>query len=261
MSDRRELLERHGACFGEMHLALAFTDGITGEDAKKNSKGWKQTRPLQSAEQGRGVMAVGLTRNPIVVLGASGLVGIDVDGDAGRALLRTLAGEVRFPTTVTVISGGGGHLWYRPPAGDAREVVKVQLKTAVTVSADGYFVCPPARHPGGHVYHFVEGREPWTIEIAELPSRTIEVLAREGRLRKAAIRHEVGEIGTGDRHEHLRQISWAMRRYSGASQEAIEAALLAENELRCRPTKAEHLVRALAEYTYLNVDPIGEVDE
>ena len=48
-----------------------------------------------------------------------------------------------------------------------------------------------------------------------------------------------------------------MRRYSGASLAAIEAALLVENRTRCKPPKAEGLVTALAEYTYENVKPIG----
>ena len=107
----------------------------------------------------------------------------------------------------------------------------------MTISADGYFVCPPARHPEGRTYAFLEGREPWTIEIADLPKNAVAVLVSEARLRQAADRRTSGEINAGDRHEHLRAISYAMRRYSGASLEAIEAALLTENALRCKPPR------------------------
>jgi hypothetical protein len=262
VNDRAETLELHGRTYAGLHLAIAFTDGIEGEGAKI-ARGWKGTKPLSDPEFAAGYLAArGARRNPVVVLGTSNLIGVDVDGEQGRALLRRLG--VEFPRTVTVVSGrtdGGCHLWYRRPTDAPIGVVKVQFSREVTVSADGYFVVPPALHPEGRVYSFLEGREPWTIEIAELPPVTIDTLAREARLRKSALRHEDGKIGSGDRHEHLRQISWAMRRYSGASQEAIEAALLAENELRCRPQKAEHLVRALAEYTYENVNPIGDDDE
>jgi hypothetical protein len=259
LSNRRELLERCGAAYGELHLAIAFTDGIRGEAAKQNTKGWKATEPLASAEQGQAIMGSALARNPVVCLRASGLIGIDIDGEHGRTLTKHL--EVRLPRTVAVKTGDGGHLWFRSPENCPPDVVKVQLSDKLTTSADGYLVCPPARHPNGHTYLFIEGHEPWSIPIATLPLATTRLLAKEGRTSAARARAFSGPIEPGDRHEHLRRISYAMRRYSGASVEAIEAALLVENESRCSPPKAERLVRALAEYTYERVTPIGDDDE
>jgi hypothetical protein len=259
---RRELLERHGRVYGELGLAIDFTDGITGEAAKQNTVGWKRTLPLPHAARGAALLTSRLNRNPIVVLGASGLIGIDVDGKDGRALVRRLGLEL--PTTVTVVSGredGGTHLWYRRPEGVPVGVVKVQLAAKVTISADGYLVVPPARHPDGRTYAFLEGREPWTIPIAELPAETVVALSRADRTAASKRRRATGPVPPGDRHEHLRQISWSMRRYSGASEEAIVAALLTENELRCDPPKAERLVEALAKYTFEHVNPIGGDDE
>lgn len=257
---RTEHLQRLGAIYGRMGLAINFTDGISGDAAKANTRGWKRTERLHSAEQGRAIMATGLTRNPIVCLAASGLIGIDVDGARGRWLFRVLSAEVDFPTTVTVITGAGEHRWYRPPDGAPAGVVKVQLADRVVCSGDGYLVCPPAQHPSGHAYGFMPDQTPWDLEIATLPLATCERLAAATAEHRAHLRLVTGEINVGDRHEHLRQISWAMRRYSGASQAAIEAALLAENEARCSPPKPEHLVRDLAAYTYRNVTPIGGED-
>ena len=260
--DRSER-ELCGQVYGELGLAVNFTDGIRGDSAKENTRGWKQTEPLPHPARGVALLTSRLDRNPIVVLGASGLVGIDVDGAPGRSLLRNCGAD--FPTTVTVVSGredGGHHLWYRPPAGAPSGVVKVQLKDTVIASSNGYFVCPPARHPSGRTYRFVKGREPWTIPIAELPLATVERLASMARTARADRRRIVtGPVLPDNRHEHLRQISWAMRRYSGASLEAIKAALLAENAGRCQPPKDERLVHALAEYTFQHVRPIGDDDE
>ena len=178
--DRSER-ELCGQVYGELGLAVNFTDGIRGDSAKENTRGWKQTEPLPHPARGIALLTSRLDRNPIVVLGASRLIGIDVDGEPGRALLRAI--EAEFPRTVTVVSGrddGGHHLWYRPPAGAPPGVVKVQLKDKVIASKDGYLCCPPARHPSGRTYRFAEGREPWTIAIVELPLPTVELAGEHG---------------------------------------------------------------------------------
>lgn len=269
----REELERHGRVYGDLRLAIAFTNGITGEDAKKNDRAgvtaWKRARPLASADEGAALLAGrGLTHNPIVVLGASGLIGIDIDGadNDAQARARMHARDVShrhlsddLPATATVRSNGGVHLWYRAPEGCTPGFVKVQLTPErVTVSSDGYLVAPPARHPSGHAYAFLPGGAPWEIEIATLPLATVERLNRGARAAKSAmIVDTTSPISAGNRHEHLRRIAWVMRRYSGASLDAIEAALLAENTARCTPPKEERLVCALALYTYAHHAPKG----
>src|SRR4051794_36008649 len=111
---RERLLERHGRAYGELGLAVAFTDGIEGDDAKRVSrKGWNQTQGLADGPYGAALLAGrGLQRNPVVVLGASRLVGIDIDGSEGAQLVRNIVRE-RLPRTVTVETGKGWHLWYR----------------------------------------------------------------------------------------------------------------------------------------------------
>lgn len=255
--DRRELLERCGHCYGELALALAFTDGLHGEAAKQNTAGWKRTLPLPHPARGIALLtSSGQSANPIVVLGASRLIGVDEDGEPGRALRDSLGLE--FPPTVTVLSGrpdGGRHFWYRHPEGAPAGVVKVQLSETVTVSSDGYLVAPPAVHPTGRQYAFAPGFEPWTIPIAVLPLPTVLRLAAEHRTASAEAITGSGPVTTNHRHNHLRRIAWVMRRYSGASLEAIEQALLTENQIRCQPPKEERLVRALAKYTFENWEP------
>ncbi len=264
LPERDEHLEQFGRVYGELGLAVNFTDGIAGEDAKRcTARGWPKTAKLPDGDFGASYLrGRSGRRNPVVVLGASHLIGIDLDGAAGKELLLSL--PVLFPPTVTVVSGrpdGGRHLWYRRPEGAPARLVKVQLTDRVTVAADGYLVCPPALHPSGRRYEFAAGLDPWTTEIAELPLETAETLDGADRGRSGRQRHFSGPISEGDRHEHLRQISWAMRRYSGASLEAITEALLTENRTRCTPPKREQLVVALSQYTFEHVLPIGDGDE
>ena len=55
-------------------------------------------------------------RNPVLVLGASGLIGIDIDGRDGAQLLHQIHPDP-LPRTVTVETGNGFHFWYQRPAG------------------------------------------------------------------------------------------------------------------------------------------------
>src|SRR5262245_27277751 len=89
-AERQALLEQHGRAYGELRLAIGWTEGIEGP-AAKISKHW-QSHPdrLATAEHGAGLFRRGLARNPVVSLAASGLIGVDVDGDAGVQLCRRL---------------------------------------------------------------------------------------------------------------------------------------------------------------------------
>jgi len=257
---REQLLERYGRAYGSLGLAIAVTDGIVGDAAKAiTRKGWNTTRPLAAGDFGAGYLARRCeSRNPAVVLRASGLIGLDIDGAAGTRLLQSL--QLNLPPTIAVRTGGGAHLWYRPPAGAPASFVKVQLAEKVTISKDGYFVCPPARHPKGHIYTFADGHAPWEIEIAVLPLSTVnKIQAAAARARGAAITSATaGETTTaGGRHERLLRLGCAMRRVGGSA-EAIEAALFAENEHCCDPPKEERLVRELAHDIFDRYEPTKE---
>jgi Bifunctional DNA primase/polymerase, N-terminal/Primase C terminal 1 (PriCT-1) len=246
-ADFAALLERCGREYGRLGLAIAFTDGLAGDKAKRiTAKGWPKTARLPDAEFGAAfLLGRGRRRNPAVVLGASGLVGFDVDGQQAADRLRRMA--LDLPATVSVRTGRGVHLWYRVPEGAPSGVVKVEVAAdGLTVSRDGYLIAPPAVHPSGLVYAFAEGLAPWEVELAELPRATVERVAGEDRRQRARETVSDGPIPAGRRHAHLRRIAGAMRRV-GASRAAVEAALIAENLTCCQPPKDEQAVRALAE--------------
>lgn len=248
--DRLQRLGRYGRLYGELALAITFTDGLLGERAKSvTSKGWNRTEQLPHAARGEALLtSQGLLRNPVVVLASSGLIGVDVDGEGGRNVSRALV-HGGWPETVTVRSGradGGLHLWYRPPAGDWPAKVELSgngLKTA----GDGYLVVPPALHgETGNEYVFVEGHAPWELPLAVLPARVLEglVAARQNR-NEAERSDDASPVTEGDRHDFLMRKGCAMRR-AGFGETAIRAALLVENGRRCKPPKDKHLVEELA---------------
>lgn len=244
---RRVDLERHGRAYGELRLAIAFTDGLEGEAAKRvSARGWDKTGRLASAEFGASYLAGrGERRNPAVVLRPSGLVGIDIDGPSGVDHLRRIVPE-RLPRTITVTTGkeSGFHLWYAAPEG-ARSAFVELGPDGITPKANQYLVAPPAVHPSGRVYRFADGRAPWEIELTELPLDLLERLERAGGNERRQRAASTGPIASGHRHDHLMRLGSAMRRH-GACLEAVTAALLTENSHRCQPPKDEQTIVALA---------------
>jgi hypothetical protein len=200
----------------------------------------------------------GQYQNPAINLrtSAGGLVGIECDGE--EDLARVLA--LGLPATLTERTSGPAkfHYYFRAPERETLPKVGFRFE-AGKLKADGnrYFLCSPSLHPSGCVYAFVPGFGPGEVEIATMPAAIYADLLRAADAERSAAQVSTGPIAPGDRHDHLRRIAWVMRRYSGASLEAIEAALLAENATWCRPPKDERLVRALALYTFEHWAPKG----
>lgn len=246
--DRVAELERHGRTYGQLRLRVAWTDGLEGEAAKV-ARNW-QTRPdrLNGPEHGAGLFRRGLNRNPVVALRASNLIGVDIDGQAGRELVRRLLPN-GLPRTVAVLSGrtdGGTHLWFRPPSPDWPHKIEFGA-SGLELSRDGYLVIPPATHgETGRPYRFAPGRAPWEHEIATLPVEILTALAAHTRRTDSAARASDGApVPAGHRHRHLRRLAGAMRRV-GAGEHTIAAALLEENTRRCQPPQPDREVLALA---------------
>lgn len=244
---RVEELQRHGYVYGELHLAIAFTAGLEGDDAKRVSgNGWDKTERLPGGPFGAAYLAGrGERRNPAVVLRPSGLVGIDIDGPDGVELIRDLLPE-GLPRTVTVETGkpSGYHLWYFAPEGARWAFVELGPE-GVEAKTNQCLIVPPGLHPSGRVYRFAEGRAPWDAIPAVLPLDILEKLGRAAHGDRQRVAATEGPIIAGGRHDHLMRLGCAMRRH-GACLEAVEAALLAENAHRCRPPQSHDEVAALA---------------
>ncbi len=141
-------------------------------------KRW-QSAPRESLEQAlawAGKGNVGLRTGK-----ASRIVVIDVDpgGDIE---------PLGLPGTVTAMSGrpGAFHLyfWHNGPLGNSSK----KLGPNIDVKADGgQVVFPGSVHPDtGAVYAWAEGREPWNVELAELPAHIVELLQSPDAPKQAA---------------------------------------------------------------------------
>src|SRR5262249_47564784 len=124
--------------------------------------------------------------NPAVVLGASGLVGLEADGNLRELCVQF--GLPKLPATVAVRSRRGLHCYYRPPVG--RAPLKVQLDpNGVMVAEDGYRIGAGALPPSGWIYGYENG----VGEIAELPAAPYELLVELGRQSRAETRRRFAD--------------------------------------------------------------------
>ena len=78
---------------------------------------------------------------------ASGLVVIDLDGQAGRRSWQQLLDQNHTPQTATVRTPHGWHVWYRLPS-DLAVPRAIRLRDGLDVLGDrGYAIVPPSRIP------------------------------------------------------------------------------------------------------------------
>lgn len=248
VDSRLKALERYGRVYGALGFAVGWTVGLVGDDAKV-SRHW-QSRPDRLADPEHGAALLrgrGMNRNPVVSLKQSFLLGVDIDGPAGRALLGELVPD-GLPRTVVVRSGrsdGGMHAWFRPPENCRHH--KLEFGKKLVLSADGYFVAPPGVHASGAVYSFAPGRSPEEHPIAVFPADVYQRLLKHNRQSNGAAREDDSTpITEPGRYLHLRRLGCSMR-YAGFGLVPIRAALLAENETRCQPQLDEEEVTTLAD--------------
>jgi putative DNA primase/helicase len=86
----------------------------------------------------------------------SGIVVIDVDGEAGRATLqRLVAQHGLLMRTEMVRTARGWHLYFGIL--DACSPIPCSIGDGLDVRGDGgYVVAPPSRHASGHIYQWSE---------------------------------------------------------------------------------------------------------
>lgn len=117
-----------------------------------------------------------LSKNPYVNIGlpmgnASGIIGIDVDGEMGEKLLVAISGGV-LPETWEYTTGNGRRLLYALPAGvKTRKFTNRKAKhEELAILCDGQqTVLPPSIHATGKMYTWVEGKSPYDIVIQIAP--------------------------------------------------------------------------------------------
>ena len=181
---------------------------------------------------------------------ASGVIVVDID-DSEKFKQWTKARDIEnpLPATFTVKSGGkSDHFYYQYPM-DGNEYKKRNIKGIFDVLGIGaQAVAPGSIHPKTGNQYFIKKQLP----IAEAPKWVLELLMKKEK--NPAIQQEQiqpkqaiqtttqmvlptqisNSIFQGERNSKLASLAGAMRE-KGMSKEAIEAALLKENSVRCNP--------------------------
>jgi hypothetical protein len=240
-ASREQLLERYGRAYGANRLAVAFTQSTTGDPQAKRcvTTGWQTTPPLADANHGAGMLRRGLTRNPVIVLRPSGLIGLECDSPDDLARIERLA----LPATVTVRSSADykRHLYFRP-APELAQLPFVAFRAEhakLTADSSRYFVCPPALHPSGVMYDFLPGLAIDEVGFATLPAGVYRELVRQARGSDTHTRTQLQEdphakVTPGRRRDLVFRYSCALRRWSADRGEILQAAL-EWNRRHCDP--------------------------
>jgi hypothetical protein len=179
------------------------------------------------------------------------LLALDVDGPEGEdALRRRQAEHGDLPETRESRTGredGGRHLLFTAPLDTRIAQRPSALGNHLDAWGEGHqIVVPPSLHPSGRHYTWTSGGDPapapeWLLARLA-PTAPVERLAAAAGATSAA---DGEPITDGKRNATLTSLAGSMRR-RGMGQEAITAALLAENADRCVPPLAEGEVRGIA---------------
>ncbi|QDT68644.1 hypothetical protein MalM25_15680 [Planctomycetes bacterium MalM25] len=167
---------------------------------------------------------------------------LDVDGEEGeRSLADLIEQHGELPETVTTKTPRGGrHLYFDLPGdADVRNSAG-KLGPKLDVRGDGgYVVAPPSRLPNGD-YSWI--KSPDEIEVAKAPDWLIELITEPKR---EATSITDGEVPEGERNQTLASRAGSLRR-AGFCAQAMEAALLVENQKICNPPLPNNEVRRIA---------------
>lgn len=249
---RNELLVHYGSLYGGLHFAVAWTDTNKARDPddvrpkRVTTPSWQHTQPLATAREGEAKFGQGVSKNPALVLRASGLVGLECDTEEGLARIAALG----LPDTVTVRSSEPykRHYWFRPPS----ELEQVPLvcfrfeKAGLRADKERYLLPPPALHPSGATYQFLDGHAPDEIEIATMPLEVYEQLVAEHAAQQGVEREKLehdpeAKILEGHRRDMVFRFACQQRRWSADRDEILEAALR-WNLNHCEPPLSEEQV-------------------
>jgi putative DNA primase/helicase len=179
-----------------------------------------------------------------IACGASCLAAIDVDvkdGKPGLESWRDLLeehGQALADSLVSETPSGGLHIIYqqsKPPIGNTESRLAPGIDTR---GVGGYIVAPPSVTPSGE-YRWALGCGPQDREPAPFPEVLLPMLAKPEPPKPVG-----GRIAQGTRNSTLASLAGTMRR-RGMSPDAIEAALMKENE-KCDPPLPAGEVAAIA---------------
>lgn len=164
------------------------------------------------------------------------VVDLDVDGEKGidgRVTLREWEGQhgkIPDKTWISITGRGGYHYFYRDTSGTG---CRIGLHEGVDIKGEGgYIVAPPSIHPNGRRYEWEQ--DPILYPLAEadnIVSDFLHPMPIEPERRGFRSPEQIPE---GERTDTLVKLVCSQQA-KGLSDEAIMAAVRAENDLKCVP--------------------------
>lgn len=175
----------------------------------------------------------------------SGIFVIDIDGEDGEETFSLLEEELGdLPETWISLTGGGGrHIVFKHP-GNVQIKNRVNLAPAVDIRGDGgYIVVPPSNHSSGKEYAWELSSHPKDVSLALCPESWMRMIL-SGPESHAPV--ELPEVfPQGSRNALMFSLACSLRA-RGLSETAILAALVSENQLRCKPPLDDREIRNIA---------------
>lgn len=114
------------------------------------------------------------TNNLGVVTGdISDIVVVDVDDEESYKKLFSVA-EPKFSGTLTVKTGKGYHVYFRPSQHRRTKTFSLNDKTHHVKAIGGYVVAPPSKHSSGRTYEFSITNIPQEIDVNELDAYILQ---------------------------------------------------------------------------------------
>ena len=176
----------------------------------------------------------------------SGLVALDIDprngGNESRKKMEHLG---NFPITPIAYTGGDGeHILLKHPSNGQKIKSKEEVGgfAGIDQKGDGgYIVAPPSNHISGSKYTW---KIPPDTPLAKIPEWLMALLLKDDEPQRQGTGQVGKTIPDGKRNGTLTSLAGTMR-WRGMSQEAIEAAILAENR-KCSPPLPETEVLSIA---------------
>lgn len=169
---------------------------------------------------------------------SGGILVIDLDIDEnrgidGRETLKAWEAEYgKLPenTWLSITGRGGYHYFYRIQ-GEIKN--RAGLYDGVDIRGDGgYIVAPPSIHPNGRGYEWEQGPEDGPL--AEADGKVMEFLSGKSFENLGQPFEVPDQIPEGERTNTLMRLLCSQQA-KGLSDEAIRAAIRAENEAKCSP--------------------------
>lgn len=250
MTDERQIATKFAHLWIAERFAIAWTTTNKGPDAKAvKTKGWNESPVVTgNLEAVAGQIAHRLqTKNPALVAKASNLILVDCDSVEDVTAFKAFDP----PITRSVYTRQGRHYIYRAPADHDGKFHGIYFEGgAVTPKSDCYLITPPAIHPSGHLYQWVNEE----IPIAELPMDVYRaMIASAGHQTQeqeaAMVDDDDAKLVPGRRHAALTSLIGKMRK-SGSGYDVALAAAYELNARRFDPPKKQADIKAVVDDIY-----------